>query len=149
MNGKFLASALSLAFVALSPLAAHAGSGRAYLPYLGVASGTFQTAVTIANVTDRPVIVTAKFYDKSGAQLTTGVTTYDLPASGELAGKHSAVFFIGGLPSNYGFGVIDWSNRAGEDDPVALVAHGVRQVPASGGSFTSEFSIPVNSGLPF
>lgn len=149
MNGKFLASALSLALVALSPLTAHAGSGRAYLPYLSVASGTFHTVVTVANVTDRPVNVNVKFYDKSGALLTTGITTYDLPASGELAGKRSAAFFISGLPSNYGFGVIDWTNRAGEDDPVALVAHGVRQTPGSGLTSASEFSITVNGGLPF
>ncbi|MBP2233408.1 hypothetical protein J2847_006746 [Azospirillum agricola] len=149
MNGKILASALSLALVTLSPLAAHAGSGRAYLPYLGVASGTIYTQVTIANVTDRPVAVAVKFYDKSGTLLTTGVTTYDLPASGELAGKRSAAFTITGLPSNYGFGVIDWTNRAGEDDPVALVAHGVRQTTGAGGTTASEYSIPVNGGLPF
>jgi hypothetical protein len=46
MNRKFLASALSLALVALSPLTAHAGSGRAYLPYLGVVSGAIYTTVT-------------------------------------------------------------------------------------------------------
>ncbi|BAI70858.1 hypothetical protein AZL_002200 [Azospirillum sp. B510] len=149
MNRKFLASALSLALVALSPLAAHAGGGRAYLPYLGVVSGTFYTTVTVANVTDRPVTVTAKFYDKTGTPLTTGVTTYDLPASGELAGKRSATFAISGLPANYGFGVIDWTNRAGEDDPVALVAHGVRQTTGTGGSTVSEYAIPVNGGVPF
>ncbi len=144
-----------ITLLALCTSYARAGSGKAIVPiaaYGRSSSTAFQsTTLFLTNLTDHSVKVTVTFYGKDGSLLSTSLLTFDnwTNSNTEIGAKKSAYVILSSASNtafNYGKAIIEWENLGGDDDSVALVAHGSFQDYAvSDGRWT----IPVNSGLPF
>lgn len=50
---------------------------------------------------------------------------------------------------NQGYVVMEWDNVQGDDDAVALVAHGYSVGSNNVNTLRSDYSVPINNGMPF
>jgi len=125
-----------------------AGSGKAIVPLWGSGNGDFSTVIDVSNITDNPINVSFTFYGSAGNVIaSTYISYYNISSTGELSSKNTGSVVISGLPSNdYGFAVITWENKTG-NDVVGLVSQGLRIYTDS--SVRSEYAILINQGMPF
>jgi hypothetical protein len=49
---------------------------------------------------------------------------------------------------NQGYIVVEWENLPGDDDAVAMLAHGYN-IGANNSRLRSDYAVPINNGMPF
>ena len=126
----------------------YAGSGKAIIPLWGAGIG-FSTVIDVSNITDNPLNVKFAVYGKAGNIISSTYLTYENidSSTGEIAANNTGFLLISGLPVNdYGYAVITWENKSG-NDAIGLVAQGLRIYSDS--SVRSEYAININNGMPF
>lgn len=143
---KFFIKLISILTLAIS-FNVFAGSGKSILPHWGAQSSK-PSYIFLSNITDNPVKVDVTFYGKNGASLSPSTFTNFSNGNTELAARSTGYITIHPGAWDYGYAVIEWENREGEDDTVALVGHGFRVITATS-STRSDFTIPINNGQPF
>lgn len=126
-----------------------AGSGSAVIPYWN-SNGSIglRGTVQISNTTNNDINVTVTFYGKDGTIQASGLTYYNFTNSDSQLAAHSTGVIQLATPSDYGYGVIEWSNETGDNDSIALVAHS-SVITVNGSSWRADVAIPINGGLPF
>ena len=165
---ELLAALIGLCWI---PAVVTAASGKAFVPtyFAQDASGTSgddYLFVSISNISHADVNVTVKFFDKNGIIITDGDNS---PSSGSIQGQNvgvnwndnpdnaSLVFVLSPRNTervqlftptkNIGYGLIEWQQNG--EVPVSIVAHAYYMYYKSGAYMISNFSIPVNGGMPF
>lgn len=143
---KELIKYLALSLVVFST-SAIAGSGKAIVPHWA-ANDSRQAYVYVSNITSNAIKVTVTFYGKNGSVVAHKTPSNFTNGNTELAAGSSS--YIGIEPSSfdYGYALIEWENLQGDDNAVALTAHGFR-MEINTSSTRSEYAIPINNGQPF
>lgn len=135
---------------ALCPALSFAGSGKAIMPSWTAGSGSGKTsALFFSNITSNTIEVHITIYGLDGTViqptryggLINNNTQLPPKSSGFIETFSTAAF-------NHGYLIIEWKNLEGDDDTVAMVAHGYN-IGSSLTSLRSDYSVPVNQGMPF
>lgn len=137
----------TLFFLISSAFTAMAGNGKAIVPMWY--SNLYQSSVIfISNFSDNDVDVTVTFYQKDGTVATSSITyTNWINSNASIGADNTAYINITSSTEQFGYAVIEWTNRGTDDDTVALVAHGFwgKVLSTKEGSY----AIPINNGAPF
>ncbi len=135
--------AITTAF--LLPTLAFAGSGKAIVPHWNSAVANTPTYVFISNITDNYINVTVTFYDRNGN--TVPVTTYDNMTSTQIYPNQTGRVTLTPTVFDFGYATIEWENVQGDNNTVALIAHGYKLVQET--DRANAYAIPINNGMPF
>lgn len=134
-------------FALSSVFSTFAGSGKAIVP-MWYSNASQITALYISNISSNDVDVTVTFYKKNGTVATSTITQGNWINSNQSIGAQTSANIIITSPSEeYGYAVVEWTNRGTDDDTIALVAHGFWGKAVS--TKESGYAIPVNDGKPF
>jgi len=133
----------------LIPALAIAGSGKGIVPHWGASVTDGKPSwIYLSNITDDVINVEVSFYDKNGTKLAPSTFNNFITTDTQLAANSSGYVSIKSGGFNHGYAVIEWSDTSGNDNTVALVAHGYR-VMADGTDIRGDFTIQINNGVPF
>ena len=139
---KLIAVTTFLSFVSFNVLA---GSGKATLPHWGSPEAA---NLFISNITPNHINVNVTFYDKAGNKLPPTTIGNFVNSNSQLAPNSTGFVAISTSSFDYGYATIEWTNEQGDDDVVALIAHGYRVIKNTS-SLRSDIAVPVNNGMPF
>ncbi len=137
----------TLFFLISSAFSAFAGNGKAIVPMWY--SNLYQSSIFfISNFSDNDVDVTVTFYKKDGTVATSTISYNNwINTNTSIGADNTASIGITSSTEEFGYAVIEWTNRGTDDDTVALVAHGFwgKVLSTKEGSY----AIPINNGAPF
>lgn len=146
-----LRTLLFCVFFGLCPALSFAGSGKAIMPSWTAGSGNGKTSsMFFSNITENTIEVHITIYGLDGTVIPP--TRYGglINNNTQLPPKSSGFIEIFSAAAfNQGYLVIEWNNLEGDDDTVAMVAHGYNIGSNNLSSIRSDYSVPVNQGMPF
>lgn len=128
-----------------------AGSGKAIMPSWHAGSGNYKVSVIFfSNITASTLDVKFTIYGKDGTTISPTVYGGLINGNTQLA-PHSSGFIEIRSPGsfNQGYAVIEWENLEGDDDTVAMVAHGYDVGSNNASTYRSDYAVPINNGMPF
>lgn len=125
---------------------AFAGSGMAIVPYCEAYQRDFETyssTLFITNISQHDLKVEVSVYDNQGNEISSGISYRNFEsANTEISAGKMGEVEIGTVSGDQvqGYAVIEWTNKAQENDYVGLVASGTspRVTP-----------VVINGGAPF
>lgn len=143
---KLVKNILITGLFALS-MHANAGSGKAIIPHWADASSNGPSTYFISNITDNYINVKVVFYGKNGQELSPTEYINFSANNTQLEPNATGYVKITSSVTEYGYATIEWENNDGDNNTLALVAHGFRQIIES--SRRSAITIPINDGEAF
>lgn len=144
---KFLMFLLVVSACSMKPVMA--GSGKAIVPHwFGEDSSSRSTIVYVSNISSNDVNVSVTFFNDDGNVIAATTITNLINGNSQLESKTTGQFQIQPSSKMSGYAIIEWSNINGDEDAVALIAHGLRVV-VSATDRRSDIAVPINNGLVF
>ena len=136
--------------ILLLPLSAPllAGNGKAMMASWQV-EGRKVAVIFFSNITDNPINVSFTVYGKNGELVEPTRYGGMINNNTQLAPRSSGFIEMQSTGSfNQGYIVVEWENLPGDDDAVAMLAHGYN-IGANNSRLRSDYAVPINNGMPF